>query len=869
MVLPTLILQKPSATSKSKEHSAALKRRLTLWRQGDLSQLLSEVRFIQRKFKSSKKARTVEDLSKVFAKLVMQGKLSAALKLLENESSSGLLDLSPAVLQGLKDKHPEAAEIAEESLLHGPINSIPPGVFDLIDEEMIFKSASRTKGSAGPSGMDSEIYKRILCSKNFKNEGKMLREELAIFTRQLLTKSYHPSLLEAYTSCRLIPLDKDPGIRPIGVGEVLRRIIGKTVSVFLKEDIKDAAGPLQVCAGHSAGAEAAIHAMSQVFDEEGSDGVLLIDASNAFNQMNRSVALHNIQILCKEMALYIINTYRSPSRLFICGGGEILSQEGTTQGDPLAMAWYSVNTSMMIYYLRAHCPGVKQAWLADDSAGGGVITSLYDWYKLLSQEGEKFGYLVNGSKSWLIVKSEEAAAEAARVFGDEVNITIEGQRHLGAVIGSQEYKDMYCKEKVRAWKGELETLSEIAKNQPHAAYIAFTKGFKSKFTYFLRTIESFEDYIDPVQEVIEILLLPTFFGQTEPLPDEVRQLATLTTAQGGLGVPDLRLEAPQQFTTSASITAAHVDSITTQSTIMITGENSVEELKRHHQALKAEREKAKMESIDSTLSPDLLRLANQARDKGASSWLNAIPLKDQGLALNKQEFRDSLRLRYNLPLTDLPAQCVCGDRFNVGHALSCKKGGFVAQRHDGVRNLLTSFITKVCKNVEAEPRLLPLDNERMHLRSAVTSSEARLDIKAGDFWSRGVTAFFDVRVTHVNSKCNQSKPTTEVFKDQEEEKKRKYQQRVLEVEMGSFTPLVFGTNGGMGNECQRFLKHLADKLVQKDGEPYNNVINWLRTVISFELLRSVHACVRGSRVPFRNIGDSLDDCRINVATAGV
>ena len=115
--------------------------------------------------------------------------------------------------------------------------------------------------------------------------------------------------------------------------------------------------------------------------------------------------------------------------------------------------------------------------------------------------------------------------------------------------------------------------------------------------------------------------------------------------------------------------------------------------------------------------------------------------------------------------------------------------------------------------MEAEPRLLPLDNERMHLRSAVTSSEARLDIKAGDFWSRGVTAFFDVRVTHVNSKCNQSKPTTEVFKDQEEEKKRKYQQRVLEVEMGSFTPLVFGTNGGMGNECQRFLKHLADKLV--------------------------------------------------------
>ena len=73
-------------------------------------------------------------------------------------------------------------------------------------------------------------------------------------------------------------------------------------------------------------------------------------------------------------------------------------------------------------------------------------------------------------------------------------------------------------------------------------------------------------------------------------------------------------------------------------------------------------------------------------------------------------------------------------------------------------------------------------------------------IKAGGSWARGVTAFFDVRVTHVNSKCYQSKPTSEVFKEQEEEKKRKYQQRVLDAEMGSFTPLVFGTNGRMGNE---------------------------------------------------------------------
>ena len=169
---------------------------------------------------------------------------------------------------------------------------------------------------------------------------------------------------------------------------------------------------------------------------------------------------------------------------------------------------------------------------------------------------------MNEPKSWLIVKSDVLAFDAKKVFGDEVNLATEGQRHLGAVIGSRQFKDQYCREKVLGWKGELEALSEIARSQPHATYTVFTKGYKSKFTYFMRTIESFEDYVDPIQEVIDDLLLPTLFGQTEPLPSNLRQLVTLTPAQGGLGVPDLQYEAPQQFAAFTTITASHVDSIT-------------------------------------------------------------------------------------------------------------------------------------------------------------------------------------------------------------------------------------------------------------------------------------------------------------------
>ena len=137
----------------------------------------------------------------------------------------------------------------------------------------------------------------------------------------------------------------------------------------------------------------------------------------------------------------------------------------------------------MILSSRTSTPGDKQIWLADGSAGSGHILPLYNWDNHLSQEGKKYDYLVNGSKSWLIIiiKSDVPLDEAKKVFGDEVNITAEGQHHLEAVIGSQEFKDQYCWEKVLRWKGELEALSEIARSQPHAAYTDFTKGYKFKF----------------------------------------------------------------------------------------------------------------------------------------------------------------------------------------------------------------------------------------------------------------------------------------------------------------------------------------------------------------------------------------------------
>ena len=236
-----------------------------------------------------------------------------------------------------------------------------------------------------------------------------------------------------------------------------------------------------------------------------------------------------------------------------------------------------------------------------------------------------------------------------------------------------------------------------------------------------------------------------------------------------------------------------------------------------------------------------------------------MPVEELGFNLNKEQFWDALKLRYGIKLENLPAQCPCGQPFDVSHALSCKKGGFIVQRHDNIKNLLVSLLAKVCKNVESEPHLLEITSESLNYATANTSDEARLDIKAQGFWQHGQVTYFDVRVTQVNAASQKQQPTAKIFRQHEQAKKREYLERVLRVQQGSFTPLIFGTNGGLGEECQTFLKNLAKKIANQEDESYADILTWLRTRLSFECVKSALACVRGSRTPFRKQQDELRD----------
>ena len=107
----------------------------------------------------------------------------------------------------------------------------------------------------------------------------------------------------------------------------------------------------------------------------------------------------------------------------------------------------------------------------------------------------------------------------------------------------------------------------------------------------------------------------------------------------------------------------------------------------------------KFDELKSGFSDDLLFAVKLTQDKGASSWLNVLPIQEHGFALHKSDFRDALALRYGWTPSELPSHCACGKNFTVEHALSCAKGGFPTLRHNELRDLTAVLLTESCSNV--------------------------------------------------------------------------------------------------------------------------------------------------------------------------
>ena len=228
-----------------------------------------------------------------------------------------------------------------------------------------------------------------------------------------------------------------------------------------------------------------------------------------------------------------------------------------------------------------------------------------------------------------------------------------------------------------------------------------------------------------------------------------------------------------------------------------------------------------------------------ASEKGASIWLTSLPLEEFGFSLHKRAFADAIALRYGWTPPNLPTHCGCGVSFSVEHSLSCPKGGFPTIRHNQLRNMTASLLTEVCHDVEIESHLQPTSRDKCPNPNTNISDGARLDVSMNGFWGgQYEKAFLDVRVFNPYANSYKNIETDKCYKKHELEKKKLYEERVLNVEHSTFTPLVFSVAGGMSRECTLFFKRLASLIAEKRDQIYSKTLGWLRCCTSFALLRS-------------------------------
>ena len=334
-----------------------------------------------------------------------------------------------------------------------------------------------------------------------------------------------------------------------------------------------------------------------------------------------------------------------------------------------------------------------------------------------------------------------------------------------------------------------------------------------------------------------------------PPSDQERTLFVLPARLGGLGVGIPSIDAAREFRSSSLITSSLCDHILSQDP-----EHGLEvvekQLEAKAQVRRENRERTSTQATETRqcLPGSLQRAIDFASEKGASTWLTALPLMDHGFALHKRGFHDALAIRYGWTPSEMPSTCACGSKFSVEHALSCAKGGFPSIRHNEIRNMTATLLTEVCHDVCIEPGLQPVPSEALTGATANHQDGARLDIAASGFWGGTYErTLLDVRVFNPHAPSNRQPSIASCYRRHEQTKKRAYEQRCREVEHASFTPLVMSATGGLAKEATIFYKRLASMLASKWDHSYSSTLCWLRCRLNFSLLRSSIQALRGSR----------------------
>ena len=388
-------------------------------------------------------------------------------------------------------------------------------------------------------------------------------------------------------------------------------------------------------------------------------------------------------------------------------------------------------------------------------------------------------------------------------------------------------------------------MTSPAVDYPHETMTAMTKSLQSEWAYTSRVIANCKEKFHPLEEEISKKFMPALLQKTE---EEIpRSITSLPVRMAGLGILN-----PVSTATFAHETSYQASTHMRES-IKYCSEFTLETHKSYLAASRKTHRGKTDHMYSQTLSSELNKMSlpnarsiKRSSEYKNSSWLSIFPSKVDNFHLSSQEFRDAVCLRYNLGVNNLPSWCDgCGQAFTVNHALSCKKGGLIIMRHNEVRDTIGDIASLLWNNVTREPVIR--DAEQNPAGALVA------DLLVRGVWYPQENASFDIRVVDTDAPSYHGRTTESVLKSAEEEKKLKYLE-ACQMRHISFTPLVISVDGALGNELKNFIKHLSEGLSAKWGRNYEQIVSWVRTKLSFAVLRATNMCLRGTRTKWRSLG---------------
>ena len=752
-------------------------------------------------------------------RLVRCGELSRASRLL---TSKGLAPASEDTTAKLASKHPSRATgLHLPSLSQDSIKLSSSALFDAI------RRAPRGSG-AGLSGWRFEHLKVLL-----ENE---LTADCLFSACSAIARGILPAAaVTLFSSSRLIALPKSNGdIRPIAVGEAIRRLTARAICQQKKELFSSFFCPIQHGVATECGTELIVHHIELLLQHNPDWVVLKSDVRNAFNSISRQQMLEQVVGSFPDILNHVAQMYGRISPLVFMQGitpVTIESAEGVHQGDPLGPVLFATAIHSVLKDLQEMHPKVRILAYLDDVFVLGHPTDIQSAFQDLKKSFFAINMIIADSKCEIYCPSTRDPVEGF----DCIPVTDDGAIFLGAPVGTPSFVASSCSNIAKSkflLCNELVQLGDI-----QSAMLLLRGSHVPCLNHLARLVRP--ELLTQAASIHDSQTRKTFchllgFNEIEDMP--WRQ-AVLPIRLGGFGMTSLAFVSQPAFVASWAHAIVElplrfpslfpaVDSLVNSTTGALSnaltqsvpdGKHISEYLTsagkvQHQLSMSFARCEAEILFTDAPTARDAAR-HRSTKGKGAGAWLNAIPTSEV-LALNSYEYRlaSLLRLGLPIPLSDWMTTCNCGASLDSSgyHLLTCKTGGGPVWSHESLASVWSDCLRELHIHHRREPR------------HRYANSNDRPDIVAFDSDS-GCNVDLDIALAHPWSSDifpRSSETDDAAAERREERKKSKYEKECLPGGTAvSLIPLVMEHFGRWGVMGRNFLQKLAKKSCDEIGRP--------------------------------------------------